>query len=393
MSGFTKYKCEKDQNEAISKLNKLLKSLEVILPYKYDFEGLKAMLEMFYPHELFLLNEQYEYYSIKERSLISKGKKSRYNFSNIDSLIQKTRQYQFITSSSYKKRHEANFSQTRYTHEVAKFSAIRNPKIKCIVDKINKAKRKTQEVEPLFLDKLIGLYDQKTTIQKDKVYIMRELQKYYCRKVLRFFSKRNDVELNRQLREMAFIYLQSFGFQPVLRRQKYMRIPSKNPKRKKYLRDVYAYETFNIEGIPSELEYRIENSKDQKIKSYDFFICHSSVDAEEVQKLIKYLNLNKKNVYCDWISDTDYLKRTLVSSSTLNVIDARIKQSDAVLFVESENSMSSIWCKYELNSFRANSKAIYFINVRDVRENRFKYKPYVDRWYYDSDFEKIELIS
>ena len=38
------------------------------------------------------------------------------------------------------------------------------------------------------------------------------------------------------------------------------------------------------------MEYRIENAKEQKIKSYDFFISHSSKDSASVQKLIKYEN-------------------------------------------------------------------------------------------------------
>lgn len=393
MSGYTKYKCEKDNNEALTKLNKLLKSVEPILPSQYNLDILKAILEKFYPYELFILNELYKYYNIKEKSLVSKGRKSRYKFNDVDSLLLKTKQYKIINSSYYKQKHEANFSSTRYTEALEKFSAIRNPKIERIVEKINKAKRKTQELEPAFLDSLIGLYDQKRTTQLDKIYIMRELQKYYCEKVLNFFSKRNDVEINRQLREMAFYHLQSLGFQPVLRKQKYIRIPSQNTKRRKFLRDVYANEKFDIKGIPQELEYRIENSKDQRLKSYDFFICHSSTDANEVQRLIKYLNSNNKNVYCDWISDTDYLKRNLVCQSTLNVIDVRIKQSDAVIFVESAKSKRSEWCKYELNRFKYEGKATYCLSVDDIRANCFKCKTYKDTWFVDPNFENIKLIQ
>lgn len=75
------------------------------------------------------------------------------------------------------------------------------------------------------------------------------------------------------------------------------------------------------------MEYRIENSKEQKIKSFDFFISHSSNDYSLVQSLIQNLNEKKCNVYCDWISDTDYLKRKLVCEATLRVIEKRIEQS------------------------------------------------------------------
>ena len=75
---------------------------------------------------------------------------------------------------------------------------------------------------------MIGLYERKTTSQKDKVYIIQELKKYYNPKVVNFFFKLNDTELNKQLREIAFKHLQSFNYEPRLRKQKYMKIHTKN---------------------------------------------------------------------------------------------------------------------------------------------------------------------
>ena len=45
---------------------------------------------------------------------------------------------------------------------------------------------------------------------------------------------------------------------------------------------------------PDELEYRINNSPEQNIKSYDYFISHSSKDSRLVQKLIIHLNSQGK---------------------------------------------------------------------------------------------------
>lgn len=101
--------------------------------------------------------------------------------------------------------------------------ARKKNKIARIDTKISNAKAKTQMVTPAFLDQLIGLYERKNTSQKDRVYIIHELKKYYNPKVIDFFYKLNDTELNRQLREIAFYHLQSFNYQPRLRRQKYMR--------------------------------------------------------------------------------------------------------------------------------------------------------------------------
>ena len=67
--------------------------------------------------------------------------------------------------------------------------------------KIEKALEKAQRVEPEFLDRLIGLYDRKNTSQKDKVYIVVELEKYYCEKTINFFKRIAHAEINFQLRE------------------------------------------------------------------------------------------------------------------------------------------------------------------------------------------------
>lgn len=88
--------------------------------------------------------------------------------------------------------------------------------------------------------------------------------------MINFFLKLNDTELNKQLRNEAFIHLQSFNYNPRLRKQQYIRIPSKNKKRRKFLKETYINEEYIIPETPHELEYRIANSKEQKIKTYDY---------------------------------------------------------------------------------------------------------------------------
>ena len=393
MSGYTKHMCEKDITKAQSDLTKFLKSIISLLPSEYDFNTIMDLLKQYYPYELFLINEKYKYYRAKEKSLLNKGLKSRYKFKSLDNLVKSLSVYKKLISSEYKSIHKENFNENAYNKAREDFSAQRNPKIEKIFNKINRAKQKTQQMEPEFLDVLMGLYDKKTTSQKDKVYIMKELQKYYCPKVLVFFSKKVDTEYHRQLREMAFYHLQSLGFQPVLRKQKYMRIPSKNKKRRKFLKDVYAKQTFNVNEIPEELEYRLENSKEQRIKTYDFFISHSSSDHDEVQILIEYLNKQGKNIYCDWINDNDYLKRNLVGAATLNVITKRLQQSKELIFVVSTNSVNSKWCKYELNDFYQQHKNIYFITIEDIRKGLFNYAKTNDEWFIDSQYKNIELFN
>ena len=172
-----------------------------------------------------------------------------------------------------------------------------------------------------------------------------------------------------------------------------MQIHTKNKKRKKFLKEVYAFETYDIPQNPNELEYRIENSKEQKIKEYDYFISHSSKDSCEVQKLIKFENQIGKNIFCDWINDVNYLKRHLLCEATLKVIEKRMDQSNAMIFVISENSLKSIWCKYELNYFTKLGKPIYCISKESIDKYDFSLEIMNDKWFLDDEYKRLALIE
>lgn len=98
------------------------------------------------------------------------------------------------------------------------------------------------------------------------MYILLELKKYYNPKIINFFFKLNDTEINKQLREIAFYHLQSFNYQPRLRKQKYMQVRTQNKKKKEYLKKDYAFQRYEIPLNPDELDYRINNSLEQSIK-------------------------------------------------------------------------------------------------------------------------------
>lgn len=167
-----------------------------------------------------------------------------------------------------------------------------------------------------------------------------------------------------------------------------MQVHTKNKKRKKYLKEVYAKEKFNIPLNPDELEYRIKNGREQQLKEFDFFISHSSKDGKAVQKLITYQNENGKNIFCDWINDSDYLKRNLLCKATLNVIELRLQQSKNLIFVESENSKNSVWCKYELNYYSELDRPIYYITKEDIENNNFNIRLLEDKWFIDKNYKE-----
>lgn len=171
-----------------------------------------------------------------------------------------------------------------------------------------------------------------------------------------------------------------------------MQVHTKRKKRKEYLKKVYPYETYSIPHNPDELEYRIENGKEQKIKSYDYFISHSSKDSRLVQDIITYENSIGKNIFCDWINDSDYLKRNLLCEATLKVIEWRLQQSKAIIFLRTHNSVESVWCKYELNYFAELNKPIYYLDEDKVKSGDFALLKYDMEEFIDPNYKKLALM-
>lgn len=393
MSGFTKHIYTKELESIKRNLSKYVEKISLVLPKDYTLESIISLIRRYYPFEWQILNERYSYYCTKDRKLKALGRKVRFNMVEPICLVENLKITKRLLTKEYVELHKNNFTREKQILTEEILMKERDPKIRKRQEKIRIAKIKAQEVEPLFLDELMGLYDRKSTSQKDRIYILKELQKYYCPKIIVFFKKKVETEYNRQLREMAFYHLQELGHLAVLRKQKYMLIPSKNKKRRVFLKDVYANERFNINEIPEELEYRIQNSKEQRIKTYDYFISHSSVDFNEVQELIGELNREKRNVYCDWINDTDYLKRNLVGLATRTVIEKRIEQSKAIILVISEHSMKSKWVKYELNFAYQLNKPLYSIRRSDVSTGSYSIVKLEDYWFLDVNYKDIKLFD
>lgn len=372
--------------------NKQLKQIANILPHKYDEKIIISTIKEFFPYEWQFVENCYEYYKIKDKYIEHFKGKKRYNMPTPCKLIQKNIIYRRLMSINVQQNYFRNYNYDTVQSERAKLYQKRKKAIDKVDNKIQLAKLKTQQVTPEFLDKLIGLYQRKRTTQKDKVYIITELKKYYSKDIIQFFLKVNDTEINRQLREIAFYHLQSFNYHPRLRKQKYMQVHTKNKKEKEYLKKIYPYEKYSIPFTPEELEYRIGYGREQLIKEFDFFISHSSVDSASVQKLVNYENKNKVNIFCDWINDADYLKRSLVCKATLKVIEKRLEQSKAVIFVLSDDSLKSIWCKYELNYFKELNRPIYVISTSDIEKDNYQLNQYNDNWYIDPNYKELALI-
>lgn len=392
MSGVTKHIYNRDIMDINVMWNNQLKKIGKVLPCTYSEDDIIKLLKKYYPHEWKSVEYKKQYYDKKDQYLIKRFGKARYKMPSAEEMIRNNGKFKYLLSDRIKRNYTSSFDENVWKNNKNILWRERKNKIARIDMKISNAKAKTQMVTPVFLDQLIGLYERKNTSQKDRVYIIHELKKYYNPKVINFFFKLNDTELNRQLRETAFYHLQSFNYQPRLRRQKYMQVHTKSKKRKEYLKKGYPYETYSIPYNPDELEYRIENGKEQKLKSYDYFISHSSKDSKLVQEIIAYENSIGKNVFCDWINDSDYLKRNLLCGATLKVIEWRLQQSQAVIFFKTHNSVESVWCKYELNYFAGLNKPIYYLDENKVKNGDFTLLEYDTEEFSDPNYKKLALM-
>ena len=55
--------------------------------------------------------------------------------------------------------------------------------------------------------------------------------------------------------------------------------------------------------------------------------------------------------YVDWTSDNEFLKRSMVSDYTKEVLKVRMKQSKYLLYLSSDRSRSSEWVSFELDYY------------------------------------------
>ena len=393
MPGVTAHIFMADIRDILEMWNTQLISIACVLPQKYSEKDVIEALKTYYPHEWYSVEMKYLYYTQKDKCLKKRFGKARYNMEPVEQLLQKSQQYNTIMSSKYREWYSNSFSEEALEKEKSTLWKKREGKIQRIDKKIEHAKLKVQQVTPAYIDQLIGLYERKNTSQKDRLYILRELKKYYSPPIVQFFYKLCDTELNKQLRWEAFYHLQSFNYHPRARRQKYMQIHTNNKKRRHYLKYIYPDERFDIVQTPDELEYRINNAKEQLLKEYDFFISHSYMDCTLVQKLIQYENCEGKDIFCDWINDSDYLNRHLLCEATLMVIEKRLQQSRALLFVESDNSTKSVWCRYELNYFYELGRPIYTISANKIANGDFTSQLETNNWFLDPKYKELALLA
>lgn len=84
--------------------------------------------------------------------------------------------------------------------------------------------------------------------------------------------------------------------------------------------------------------------------TYNIFLSHASLDAEQILGVKRILERRGRTVYVDWIDDPQ-LDRSRVSASTADLLRRRMRASASFVFATSENSPNSKWMPWELGYF------------------------------------------
>lgn len=224
----------------------------------------------------------------------------------------------------------------------------------------------TQKVPPSYSNYYIQTYfrcKQTNPIDVDTRYaVLFEASKYKSPITIKFLHKVNASERNYHLRNFAFRTLQKFGIKEVRLR--------KNRKGKKKVGDKIVPISITT---PDDLIYFIYNSQLEQMKKYDLFLSHSSFDSELLLNLKSILNHSNVNVYVDWVSDRNALKREMTNVNTANTIIERLKSSKALLYIHTEASQNSKWTPWELGFFHALKGKICIYNPDNIEK-----APYLD---------------
>lgn len=341
MPGKAKRKYEGELIRFAKRLRRPLELVVETLKPGYTENDLLQAFKDYYPFEWEEICERWKIYSEKDKFLKQKKGKTRYNPLKPEEYFFSLMKVKYLLSKEFRERHKQNYSEQLRVTKAEALKLKREERIKRRQQRIEIYTEDLQQVDPGFIDALIYAYHDRHNSINDKMEIFKEIQKYDCEKSRQFFWKLNDSERNNQIRNLAFEHLQKSGHYVKLR---------KGFKGKK---KTYQIERSTFEGTPQALAKKLQDDRSvQGLKHYDVFISHSSRDKDYVRQVVEEANAIGLNCYVDWTADNDFLKRSMVSEYTKEVLKVRMKQSQKLLYLSSDISRSSQWVSFELDYYK-----------------------------------------
>lgn len=366
MPGKTKRKYDGEMMRFNKSLKTPLSIIQSVLPINYNQNDILNLFKELYPYEWNIIEERYKSYKNKDDFLKKVGKKIRYEPIQPKYYLFELQKVKQMLSQGKRTLHKNNFNEDNQLKRLNQLREKSKLRISRINEKVNVAKKHIQDIEPIYLDIFIQSYHKKGITTEEKMEIVKELQKYDSERILTFFYKLNDSERNNQIRRKSFIHLRSLGRYVKLR--KGFKGKQKN----------YMTERTKFDMKPIDLLERIENDSIQNKKKFDYFISHSFEDNELVIQIKNQMNRLNLHVYCDWLNDTDFLKRTYASEYTKIVLKKRIEQSAKVLFLRSkntndqQNNFFSEWVEMEIAYAKELNKDIECIDL--IQDGKCEFK-------------------
>lgn len=354
-------------------LKRPLKLVVETLKPGYTESDLLLAFKDYYPFEWAEICERWKVYSEKDEFLKQKKHKTRYRPLSPEKYFFSLQKVKYLLSKGYREKHEKNYNEPIRLEKENTLRAQRSKRIKKRQQRIEIYMEDSQQIDPGFLDALIYAYHDKRNSVNDKLEIFKEIQKFECGKATQFFWRLNDSERNDQIRGLAFKHLQDSGH--------YVKLRMKFKGKKKS----YQIEKSNFYGTPKALAEKLQDRKSiQNAKFYDLFISHSSKDKEIVKTVVSKANSYGLSCYVDWVSDNDFLKRSMVSDYTKEVLKVRMGQSKFLLYLSSDNSRNSDWVSFELDYYKSQlNREIFMVVINGNDERNFK----------SIDLEKIGLLK
>lgn len=110
---------------------------------------------------------------------------------------------------------------------------------------------------------------------------------------------------------------------------------------------------------------------------FDVFLSHSINDAELVLGVKMLLEDQGFRVYVDWVEDKA-LERDHVTAQTAEVLRMRMKQSDSLLYLATDNASKSKWMPWELGYFDGfKTGGVAILPVLDKSDTPFEGQEYL----------------
>ena len=340
MSGKTKRKYQAENMRISKSMTRPLNQIVKTLKPGYTEKDLLDCYREYYPYVWEMLEERYRLYRAKDAFLKRKGKKTRYHPVRAEKFFFSLQKVKQLLSRGFRVKHAREYDEAERVRLELAYRQKREHKNAEMRRKREEQHLDLQEIDPGFLDAMIVAYHQHGATTNDKMEICKEIQKFDCEKAWEFFWKLNDSEKNNQIRQYAFHVLQRAGHYVRLR------------KHFKGKQKPYMHEKADLVGTPELLTQQLQQETSvQYAKTYDLFLSHSYQDKEQVRSFVKKANAAGLSCYVDWTADREFLRRSLVSQYTEEVLKFRMQHAKKLLYLSSERSRASDWVAFELKYY------------------------------------------